>query len=55
MTTFCFRCVNHFWDEKTKKLELFSRQLFDQAQIWQRGLFLGPGFNFVKFLRMTSF
>ena len=34
--------------KKTKKFELFSSQLLDQAQIWQRGLFLGPEFQLIK-------
>ena len=34
--------------KNTKKLELFSRQFLDQPQIWQRGLFLGPGFRLMK-------
>ena len=41
-------CQVIFWVEKTKKLELFSRQLLDQTQIWHIGLFLGPEFKFIK-------
>ena len=45
---FVFSVLHHFWDEETKKLELFSSQLPDQAQIWQSGLFLGPEFKLIK-------
>ena len=38
-------CHVIFWAEKTKKLELFSRYLLNQAQIWHMGLFLGPEFK----------
>ena len=39
-----------FWDEERKILELFSRYLLDQAQIWHRGLILGPEFELLKIL-----
>ena len=45
---FVFSVSHHFWDEKTKKLELFSRSLLDQAQICHRELFFGPEFKFIK-------
>ena len=44
---FVFSVSHHFWDEKTKKLEFFSK-LPDQAQIWQMELFLDAELKFIK-------
>ena len=48
-------CYIIFGMKKQKKIELFARQLLDQAQISQRGLFLGPELKVIKFSCITSF
>ena len=50
MATFCFQCVTSFFGmKKQRNLNYF------QAQIWQRGLFLGPEFKFIKNFHVLTF
>ena len=50
MTTFSFNCVTSFYGMKNKEtLNYFQVNcVLDQAQIWQRGLFLGLEFKFIR-------